>query len=73
MKNKKCHIVRTVVTTSYRNVETGKLDTFETHMHGHSLSKINGDTPIPSGTIALVLWVETYPLNEIMYCYFPFQ
>lgn len=68
-----CHIVRTVLTNSYRNVETGKMDTSKSHMHDCSYSRLGADTSTKSDGIALVVWTDAYPHIEIMYCYFPFQ
>jgi hypothetical protein len=38
MKNKKYHTVGTVPKYNIKIVERGKIDTFNTHIHEHSLS-----------------------------------
>jgi hypothetical protein len=50
-------------------VERGKIDTPNTHIHYHSLSKLGTVTSIKSGLIKLVLWAKTSPLCEMIRSY----
>jgi hypothetical protein len=54
MKNKKYHIVGRFLKYNRKIVERGKIDTFKTHIHEHSLS-LGICTAIKSGGVKLVL------------------
>jgi len=49
MKNKKYHTVRTVLQSSIKIVESGKIGTPNTQLHERSLSWFGTDTSIKSG------------------------
>jgi len=53
MKNKKYHTVRTVLQSSIKIVESGKIGTPSTQLHERSFSWLGTDTSIKSGGVKL--------------------
>jgi hypothetical protein len=61
MKGKKFHTVETVPKSKRKILERGKIDTPNTQIHDHSLSKLGTGTAIKSKVVKLVLWDQNTP------------
>ena len=60
MKGKNYLLIGTILKSNIKILERGKINILNTQIHDRSLSLLDTSTPIKSGGIILVLWVQTF-------------